>query len=705
MKLLSWRLKLMQFMLPIIVGGFCLGAAWPMPDEGMWTFDNPPLQQLKERYGFTPTPEWLEHLRLASVRFNDGGSGSFVSPTGLVLTNHHVARGQLQKMSSPNKDYVKEGFYARTPAEEIKCADLELNVLVEMENVSARVHSAAQKGMNDKQAFEARRAEMARIEKESAEATGLRSDMITLYHGGEYWLYRYKKYTDVRLVFAPEQQIAFFGGDPDNFTFPRHDLDMTIFRVYENGEPVESRHYFKWNSQGAAENELVFVAGHPGSTNRLHTVAQLEFLRDNSYPYRLETYQRRLGVLQRYAAQGKEQARQAQGQIFSVENAIKAWTGESRGLLDKDLFAKKQKEENEFRAQVMANAEWRKAYGGAWQSIAEVEKKALEMITPLRFRSLRGSNMASLASTIVKYVVEIEKPDAERLDGFHDAQLPSLHLKLFSPAPVYPPLEEVLLTDALQESLEKLGSNDPFIKVMLQGRTPAQAAKELVANTQMGDPAFRKSLIAGGEAAVAAANDALIVAARKLDSMQRELARWYQDNVSSVETAAGEKIGRALFAVHGKSKSPDATFTLRLSYGTVTGYPMNGTLAPAKTTIYGLYDRAYSFALKPPFDLPQRFLERKDRLNLATPANLVTTHDIIGGNSGSPVINKNGELVGLIFDGNIESLAGRFIYDDTQGRAVSVHTAYMMEALRQLYDAEELANELEGKKSGEVKSE
>ena len=705
MKYLNWRRATACLLAVLAVGVFCLGATWPMPDEGMWTFDNPPLRQLKERYDFTPTQEWLDHIRLASVRFNDGGSGSFVSPNGLVLTNHHVARGQLQKMSSQEKDYVTEGFYARAQAEEIKCADLELNVLVAMEDVTGRVANAVQKSMNDRQALDARIAAIASIEKESAEATGLRSDVVKLYNGGEYWLYRYKKYTDVRLVFAPEQQIAFYGGDPDNFTFPRHDLDMTIFRVYENGKPVESQHYLKWNSAGAAEGELVFVSGHPGSTNRLQTVAQLEYQRDNYYPYRLKTYKRRLEVLKRYAAQGPEQARQAQGQIFSLENAIKAWTGEHQGLLDQNIFGKKQKEENDFRAQVMANPEWRKAYGEAWQMTANAEKKYLEMATPLRFRTLRNSRMATLAATIVKYVAEVKKPDAERLDGFHDAQLPSLQLTLFSPAPVYAPLEETVLADALQESLEQLGANDPFIKMVLNGRTPAEVAKTLIANSRMGNPAFRKSLVDGGETAVTASDDALIALARKLDPMHRELARWYSDNVGSVEAAAGEKIGKALFAVYGKAQNPDATFTLRLSYGVVKGYAMNGTVAPAKTTIYGLYDRYYSFDTKAPFDVPQRFLERKDKLTLATPANFVSTNDIIGGNSGSPVINKNGELVGLVFDGNIESLVGRFVYDETANRAVSVHSAYMMEALRKLYDADDLANELEGRKPGEVKTE
>jgi hypothetical protein len=671
----------------------------------MWTFDNPPLKLLKERYGFEPTQEWLDHVRLASVRFNDGGSGSFVSPTGLVLTNHHVALGQLQKISSSQKDYAKDGFYAATPAEELKCPDLELNVLMSMESVTQRVQAAVKPSMNDKATLEARNAEIAKIEKESLEATGLRSDVVALYQGGEYWLYRYKKYTDVRLVFAPEQQIAFYGGDPDNFTYPRHDLDMAIFRVYENGKPVESKHYLKWNAKGAADGELVFVSGHPGSTNRLSTMAQIEFLRDYSYPYRFKSYKRRLEVLKRYAALGPEQARQAQRQIFGIENSLKASTGEYNGLLDKNIFAKKQKEENEFRALVASNPEWKREYSDAWDIIAKAQKKEVEMFKARQFRSLRDYRLPNMALIIVQYVTEIKKPDSERLEGFHDSQLESLKFRLFSPAPVYPQLEEIMLADRLQEVREELGPDDPFIKTVLNSRAPSEVAKELITGTKLADLAVRKSLVEGGEAAVAASTDPLIVLARKLDPMNRELAKWYDDNVKSVMTAAGEKIGKARFAVYGKSTYPDATFTLRLSYGAVKGYPMNGTKAPSKTTFYGLYDRYYSFDMQSPFHVPPRFTERKDKLDLSTPLNFVTTNDIIGGNSGSPVINKNAEFVGVVFDGNIESLVGRFVYNEETNRCVAVHSAAMIEALRKLYDAETLADELEGRMSNGTKSE
>jgi hypothetical protein len=666
------------------------------PEEGMWTFDNPPLKLWKAKYGFTPPAGWLDHIRQASVRFNDGGSGSFVSPNGLVLTNHHVALGQLQKMSTDKKDYVKDGFLAKTRAQEIKCADLELNVLVSTENVTERVLAAVKKAPDEKKALDARRAEIAKVEKESLDATGFRSNVVTLYSGGEYWLYRYKKYTDVRLVFAPENQIAFFGGDPDNFTYPRYDIDFTLFRVYENDKPVASEHFLKWNSKGASENDLVFVSGHPGSTDRMQTIAQLEFQRDLMYPWYLKYINRRLDVLRRYSARGAEQARQAMDQIFGLENSLKALTGEFSGLNDKALMEKKRKEETEFRALIDKNAEWRKTYGKAWDEIARSQHEFAGFFKSYMYQTLRNQ-MARFADQIVKYVAEVKKPDGERLPGYHDSELDELKFYLFSPAPIYPELEEAELSDGLQASLEELGANDPFVKIALGGKSPAAAAKELITKTKLSDPAVRKSLLEGGEAAVAASQDPLIVLARALDPMSRAMRKLYENSVESIESAAGEKIGKARFAAYGKEASPDATFTLRLSFGAAKGYPMNGTRAPYRTLLYGLYERYLAFDKKPPFDLPQLYIERKARLDLATPVNFVCACDIIGGNSGSPVIDKNGEIVGLIFDGNIESLVGRYVYDETTNRAVAVHTAIMIETLRKLYDAAPLADELEGK--------
>ncbi len=684
------------YLAALMCGGALLAPVAMRAEEGMWTFDNPPLKQLQEKYHFTPSKEWLEHVRLSSVRLNDGGSGSFVSPHGLLLTNHHVARGQLQKNSTPERDYIRDGFYAAAPEQEMKSPDLEINVLVSMENVTNRVAAALRGARTAEAQFAARRAAIAAIERESQQKTGLRSDVVTLYQGGEYWLYRYKKYTDVRLVFAPEQQIAFFGGDPDNFTYPRYDLDMALFRVYEDGKPIESKDYLKWNPKGAADNELVFVSGHPGSTARSDTVAQLEYLCDAYLPNRVKILGSRIAVLQKYSAGGAEQARQAASQIFSLANSYKLFVGQSKGLLDNSIMNKKRQEETDFKAKVIANPEWKGAYGGAWDAIAEAEKKMTGRAKEVLYRSL-DSQLLTLASTIVEYVAEIKKPDGERLNGYHDAQLDSLKYRMFSPAPIYPSMDAARLGGSLELTLAELGAGDPYLRAVLNGRPPQQAAAELVNGTKLADPAVRRALVDGGQAAVEASTDPMIVVARMLDPMRRELTKWTEDNIESVTQRAGEQLGRARFAVYGKSTYPDATFTLRLSYGQMKGYPMNGTEAPYKTTFFGLYDRANSFDLAFPFSLPARYAEARSRLDLATPLDCVSTNDIVGGNSGSPVINRNAELVGLIFDGNIESLVGDFIYDGETNRAVAVHTAAMTEALRRIYNAQRLVGELMGR--------
>jgi hypothetical protein len=635
-------------------------------------------------------------VRLSSVRLNDGGSGSFVSAHGLLLTNHHVARGQLQKNSTAEHDYLKTGFYAVTPEQEMKSPDLEVNVLVAIENVTSRVAAAVQSAKTPAEEFAARRAVIAAIEREGLQKTGLRSDVVSLYQGGEYWLYQYKKYTDVRLVFAPEQQIAFFGGDPDNFTYPRFDLDMALFRVYENGKPIDTKDYLKWNPAGAADGELVFVPGNPGSTARADTVAQLEFLRDTGEPNTIKILKHRIAALEQYSALGAEQARQAGSLIFSLANSLKADEGRYQGLLDKTTMATKQKDEADFRAKAMANAAWKAAWGGAWDAIAAVEKKAASRSPERQYRTL-DSQFLSFATSIVQYVAEIGKPDAERLSGFHEAQLESTRLRLFSPAPVYPAMDVARLAASLELAQAELGDGDPFVKAALNGRTPREAATALVNGTKLADPAVRRQLVTGGQAEVAASNDPMIVLARKLDPMRRELTKWLENNVESVEQRAGEQLGKARFAVYGKATYPDATFTLRLSYGQVKGYPMNGTKAPPLTTFYGMYDRAIGFNYQGPFALPSRYLENRDKLNLATPLDFVTTNDIIGGNSGSPVINAQAEIVGLIFDGDIESLVGDFVYDGAANRAVAVHTGAMTEALRKLYGADRLVEELSGK--------
>jgi hypothetical protein len=689
------RSSLTKGFLTLLVIASLAVAVMATADEGMWTFDNPPFKQLREKYGFTPTKEWLDHVRLASVRFNDGGSGSFVSPRGLVLTNHHVAMGQLQKMSTADKNYVATGFYAPTPAEEVPCTDLELDVLYAMDDVTARVLGVVKPGLSEQDALKAREAEIAKIEKEVKDKTGLVCEIVSLYQGGEYWAYQYKRYTDVRLVMAPERQIAYWGGDSDNFTYPRYDLDMAFFRVYENGQAVQSRHYLKWSERGAADGELVFVSGHPGSTDRLDTYDQLLFERDNQYPLILSMIDKRLEILYAYAQRGAEQGRRALGQVFGLENAKKAMTGEYQGLLNPQLMDKARKDEEAFRRQIDANADWKAKYGGAWDVIREVTAKQSQTALQRFYQSLAvNSRFYGIANQIVFYVAEVKKPDIERLDGYHESQLEQLRYRLLSPAPIYKDLDEATWAGMMQLALDKLGPDDPYLKIILGGRPPAEVAQEMQAGTKLEDVGLRKALLEGGPSAVTSAKDPFIVLARKLEPLQRQRIEENKENFESVLTPAREKIAQARFAVYGKNAYPDATFTLRLSYGVVKGYPMNGTQAPSKTTLYGLYDRALGFDQRDAYALPQRFWDRQDRLDLATPVNFVSTNDIIGGNSGSPVINRNAELVGLIFDGNIESLVGRFVYDDTTNRAVSVHSAYIVEALHKLYDAEALAAEL-----------
>jgi hypothetical protein len=669
-------------------------------DEGMWLFNNPPRDILKKKYGFDPTDKWLDHVQKSSVRFNSGGSGSFVSSDGLVMTNHHVGLDTLEKMSSKDKDYVKEGFYAKTNAEEIKSHDLELNVLIEIVDVTEKVKAAVTPGMPSNKAFEARRSVIAQIEKESEDKTGLRSNVITLYQGGVYNLYRFKRYTDVRLVFAPEQQIAFYGGDPDNFAYPRYDLDVCFFRAYENDKPVEIEHYLKWSKAGAANNELVLVSGHPGKTDRLNTVAELEYLRDVGYPWIMRRLNRMEVMLSIYSGQSEECERQAKDLLFSVANSRKAREGGLEGLLDPALMNKKIADEKAMRAAIAKDPKLQDL-GGAWDVIAKVQKVRAENIKRLTLLEGGAGFLTTLfgyARTLVRGADEFAKPNGERLSEFGDSGKKSLELGLFSQRPIYKNLEIAKLADSLTFLCETLGYSDPLVQKVLAGKPPRQRAADLILGSKLADADLRKSLYAGGKSAIAASTDPMIQLARIVDPESRAVRKIIEEQVEEPKQQAYDKVAKAKFAIEGTNTYPDATFTLRLAFGTVKGYVEDGKKVPFETHYAGLYEKAKENNYKFPFDLPKRWLDRKDKLDLKVPFNFVCTCDIIGGNSGSPVINKDAEVVGLIFDGNIQSLVLDFAYTEEVARAVAVHSQAIPEALRKMYDAGVLADELQGGK-------
>jgi hypothetical protein len=672
-------------------------------DEGMWLFNNPPLKLLKDLYGFTPPPGWLDHVRLSSVRFNSGGSGSFVSADGLVMTNHHVGADTLQKISTPEKNYMRDGFYAKTRAEEVKALDLELNVLQSIEDVTARVNAAVKPGMAPEAAFAARRQVTADIEKESLAKTGLRSNVITLYQGAEYHLYRFKKYTDVRLVFAPEQQIAFYGGDPDNFEYPRFDLDICFFRVYENDKPAKIEHYLKWSTAGCRGGELVFVSGHPGNTDRLNTVAELEYLRDRQYPYVLQRLNRLEVLLTAYSARSDENARRAREDLFSIQNSRKARVGGLAGLMDPAIMSTKKVAEKRLRDAVAANPKL-KEYAGAWDTIAKAVARQKELAQEYNLlEGARGrpaafnSHLFSIARTLLRGADERLKPNGDRLQEFRDSNLESLQFQLFSEEPIYDDFEQLTLADSLTYMAEALGYDNATVQLVLAGKSPHERARDLIHGSKLKDVAVRKKLWEGGKSAVDAANDAMIALARAVDADARRVRKSLETEVSEVKQQAYAQIAKAKYAIEGSSSYPDATFTLRLAFGVVKGYDEDGKPIPPLTNFAGLFSRAKEHDNRPPFDLPPRWVEKQNKLDLNTPFNFVCTADIIGGNSGSPVINRNAELVGIIFDGNIQSLVLDFIYTEVQARAVSVHSQGIIEALRKIYGAENLANELTGK--------
>ncbi len=660
-------------------------------DEGMWLFNAVPNGQLASRYKFTPTQQFLDHLRLSSVKFG-GGSGSFVSPRGLIFTNHHVASRCIQDVSSKEHNYMRDGFYAASAAGELKCPGLEVQVLLDISDVTAKVNAAVQARPESAEAAQQRRASMSALEKDCVAAHGGACNVVTLYSGALYHLYRYKKYDDVRLVFAPEESIAFFGGDPDNFTYPRYDLDITFLRAYENGQPAATPNYLMWSATGVKEGELALVSGHPGSTDRFITLAQFAYMRDVSYPRTLKMLKSIIGVLKQYGVLSGENKRLARGKLFGAENSFKVRDGEFKGLTDPRFYQQKKQIEDQLRAEIAANPKTRDEVGPAFDEIAAAftawrgQSKEYLLESGAAF-----CDLFSIARNILRLAEEKPKPNADRLREYGDAALPSLELRLFSSAPITPELEALMLEQYFDLLLDELGASNDTVKQILAGRTPAAAARAYVFSSKLADVAERKRL-AADPAALAASQDGMIRLVRLIDPAARAIRKIYDDRIDAVERAAASRIARARFALYGASAYPDATGTLRLSFGAVTAYrdPRNVPV-PSMVDFAGMYRHATG---EEPFKLPQRWLDAKPKLALKTPFNFVSTADIIGGNSGSPTVNTRGEVIGIVFDSNYEAMHNRFIYGMANERCVHVAGQGIVEALKKVYGAGRVLSEL-----------
>ncbi|MDR2012484.1 MAG: S46 family peptidase [Rhodanobacter sp.] len=678
------------FMLAFVTGGSALAG------EGMWTPDNLPKAQLRADYGFTPDAKWIERAQKSALRLAGGCSGSFVSPKGLVLTNHHCVNSCVQQLSTAEKDFIKSGFLAKEEKDEVKCPEIELNRLDQITNVTERVKQATQ-GKSGEDYSKAEKAVKSDIEKEcvGADSEHTRCDVVNLYHGGVYDVYKYHRYQDVRLVFAPELETAFFGGDPDNFNFPRYDLDMGVLRAYENGKPAKVTDYFPFSKNGADTGEMTVILGNPGGTDRQLTMAELASTRDRDLIPVLLLLAERRGLLEQFRSESPERWRIAQNDLFGVENSYKALRGRLEALQDPTVFDRKRQQEAELRGFVNADPARKAKYGAAWDEIA----KALVVYGTIetRYKAIEGgrgfgSRYYDYARMIVRGAAERDKPNAERLREFSDSRLPSITQRLFSTAPVYADYEEVKLAWSLTKLREWLGSDDALVKQVLGKESPEALAKRLIAGTKLGDPAVRKALWEGGADALAKSDDPFIALVRDVDPQARALRTRYENEVESVIDKNSELIAAARFEKYGTSVYPDATFTQRFSFGKVEGWTEKGVAVSPFTDIGGAFEHATGAY---PFALPPAWLAAKNSLNLKQRLNFVTTNDIIGGNSGSPVINRKAEIVGLVFDGNIHSLGGDYWYDASLNRAVSVHSGAILEALRKVYHAQALANELE----------
>ena len=662
-------------------------------DEGMWTFDNFPSKTVGEKYGFTPSQAWLDHVRLASLRIAGGCSASFISPEGLVMTNHHCVVECVEQISTPKDNFVDDGFVAKTDAEERKCPAFELDQLVEIRDVTREVQGAIV-GKAGHEANRALHAKEAELQQSCGADASVRCDVVSLYHGGIYDLYRYKRYTDVRLVFAPEYGVAQFGGDPDNFNFPRFDFDIGLLRAYEGGKPAATPEYLRWSANGSKDGELVFVAGNPGGTSRELTNAQLAFERDTFFPARMPVLAEYRGLLEEFRTRGPEQAREANEDLFFVENSFKANIGRQGALLDPQFFATKVQEEQKLRAATAADP---KLAGdvSAWDDIAQIQRLRTQLFVrnaALGNRMFR-SGLLGDAMTLVRAAAERAKPNAERLPEFTDQALVHVQQALSAPVPVYKDIEELDLTFLFATIRRDLGTDDEFVRKMLGKESPEQLAHRLVSGTRLEDPKLREELYKGGKSAVAASTDPMMRFAASINDDLLTVRKDYEARVDAPTRAAAERIAKARFAVYGTSVDPDATFTPRLSYGTVKGFEDGeGKFVQPYTAIGGLFERATG---APPYKLPESWLKAKASLNPSLPMNLSTTNDIIGGNSGSPLIDKDAKVIGLIFDGNIFSLGGDYGYDAKQNRAVAVDSHALFEGLQKVYHLNRVVEEIE----------
>jgi hypothetical protein len=669
-------------------------------DEGMWPFNRLPKAELQRKYAFEPSAEWLRHLQRSSVRLSSGCSASFVSASGLTLTNHHCAEDCISRLSTAAQDYVKRGFYAKTPAEERVCPGYEIHQIAEISDVTQRVQQAT-KGLDGEAFHQAFKAESARIEKACATSDDINCEVVSLYHGGVYELYQYRRYRDVRLVFAPEVDIAFFGGDPDNFNFPRYDLDVTFLRAYDAGKPAATPDHLSRATTPLGPNDLTFTSGNPASTERLRTVAELEYVRDHQLIETLLSLARYRGFLIEYGKRSPEAERVAKSELFGVENSFKALRGEHQALLRPDFFARLVAKERDLRARVDKDPELKRKYAGAWGAIEKAQNDRLALEPDLGWIEAPGAprppwaktSLFSWAKTIVRGTVEREKPNEERLEEFADARLPGLTQRLFAARPLNRAFETAKLAFGLDQLREELGADHPFVKQVLGKASPEELATELVKGSKLEDVAERKRLWEGGKAAALASKDKMIQLALAVDDVGRRLRARYQSEIEAVQTKNSELVARARFDVFGTSSYPDATRTARVSFGTVRGWREPGKVIPSFTRIGGAFERATGRA---PYALPKSWLDKQSELDPAIPFNFVTDNDIIGGNSGSPVVNRQGELVGLVFDGNIHSLGGAFGFDVSVNRMVAVDARAIVHALDVIYGARRLEDELSG---------